>query len=168
MSAPFVIRPLGPDHDRLAFSCGVDALDRYLQTQATQDMRRHIANCYVASPTDTAIVAGYYTLAAASIPVVDMPAGETKRLPRYPVLPAALIGRLAVDRSYRGRALGGALLFDAVQRASRADPAVFALIVDAKDDVAVDFYKHFGFTPFASRPMSLFLPVATAMKLFQV
>ncbi len=167
MTASFVIQSLAPEHDRLAFSCGVDALDRYLQNQASQDMRRHISNCFVASPVESAIIAGYYTLAAASVPVLDLPEAETKRLPRYPVLPAALIGRLAVDRQYRRRNLGGALLFDAIQRVARAEPAVFAMIVDAKDEDAATFYRHFGFKSFVSRPMSLFLPIATAMKLLQ-
>ncbi|MGL4285675.1 MAG: GNAT family N-acetyltransferase [Phreatobacter sp.] len=97
--------------------------------------------------------------------MLDLPPAEAKRLPRYPVLPAALIGRLAVDRQYRRRDLGAALLFDAIQRAARAEAAVFTMVVDAKDEGALAFYRHFGFAPFASRPMSLFLPLATAMKL---
>lgn len=165
MTASFIIRSLAPEHDRQAFSCGVDALDRYMQNQAGQDVRRRISNCFIASPAEGAVIAGYYTLAATSIPVLDLPEAETKRLPRYPVLPAALIGRLAVDRRYRGRDLGAALLFDAIQRAVRAEAAVFTMVVDAKDEGAAAFYRHFGFTPFASRPMSLFLPIATAMKL---
>lgn len=165
MTTSFVIRPLAPERDRSAFSCGVEALDHYLQRQASQDVRRHISNCFVASPAGGATIAGYHTLAAASVPVLDLPDAETKRLPRYPVLPAVLIGRLAVDRQYRGRSLGAALLFDAIQRAVRAEAAVFTLIVDAKDGNAAAFYQHFGFTPFLSRPMSFFLPVATAMKL---
>lgn len=165
MTDRFVIGALGPAHDRLGFSCGVDALDRYLHSHAGQDVRRHVANCFVATAPASVAIAGFYTLAAASVPVLDLPETETKRLPRYPVLPAALIGRLAVDRRQRGKALGGALLFDAIQRAALADTAVFALLVDANDDTAAAFYRHFGFRPFASRPLSLFLPMATAMKL---
>jgi ribosomal protein S18 acetylase RimI-like enzyme len=161
----FVVEPLSSNHNRLAFSCGVDALDRYLHTQASQDVRRRISNCFVAVPSDSAVIAGYYTLSAASIPIVDLPPEQTKRLPRYPVLPAALIGRLAVDHRYTGRSLGSALLFDAIQRVGRADPAVFALIVDAKNESAATFYRHFGFEPFASVPMSFFLPMATAVSL---
>jgi GNAT superfamily N-acetyltransferase len=111
-------------------------LARYLQTQATQDVRRHIANCFVASPLQSNAVAGYTTLSAASIPMTGLPAEQARKLPRYPVLPAALIGRLAVDRRYQGRQLGAALLFDAIARAIRADAAVFALVVDAKDETA--------------------------------
>jgi ribosomal protein S18 acetylase RimI-like enzyme len=167
VTIPFVIAPLSPDHDRLAFSCGVEALDRYLQAQAGQDIRRHIANCFVASPAHTSIVAGYYTFSAASVPIVDLPEQETKRLPRYPVVPAALIGRLAIDRQYRGRRLGAALLFDAIERACRSEAAIFAVIVDAKDEQAAAFYQHHGFKRFAGRPRSLFLPTATAMKLLE-
>lgn len=165
MTAAFIIRPLAPDHDRPAFSCGVDALDRYLRQQAGQDVKRRISNCFVASPAGTMAVAGYYTLAAASIPLVELPETEAKRLPRYPVVPAALIGRLAVDRQFRGLELGSAMLFDAIERAAKAEPAVFTMIVDAKDEAAVRFYGRCGFTPFAGRPMSLYLPIATAVKM---
>lgn len=154
-----------PEHDRLAFSCGVDALDRYLQQQASQDVKRRISNCFVASPAGSMTIAGYYTLAAASIPLVELPETEAKRLPRYPVVPAALIGRLAVNQQFRGGQLGSALLFAAIKRAATAEPAVFTMIVDAKDDAVVRFYAHFGFTCFASRPMSLYLPIATAVRM---
>ena len=142
MTASFVIAPLAAVHDPQTFSCGAEPLDRYLQTQATQDVRRHIANCFVASPAQSNAVAGYYTLSAASIPITDLPEEQTRKLPRYPVLPAALIGRLAVDRSSQGRQLGAALLFDAIARAIHADAAVFALLVDAKDEAAARFYRH--------------------------
>lgn len=164
MAARLVIEPLSRRHNRPAFCCGVDALDVYLKNQAGQDMRRLVSNCFVAADSDTGTIAAYYTLAAASIPMSDLPQEETKRLPRYPVLPAVLIGRLAVDRRYQGIGLGGALLSDAVQRALRGDAAAFALIVDAKDETAARFYAHHGFTAFAGRPMRLFLPIETARR----
>jgi hypothetical protein len=110
VTASFVIAPLSPNHDKLAFSCGVDPLDRYLQTQATQDIRRRIANCFVATSANSNIIAGYYTFSAASVPMLDLPSETGKRLPRYPVVSAALIGRLAIDRQSRGRGLGAAAL----------------------------------------------------------
>jgi GNAT superfamily N-acetyltransferase len=167
VTASFVIGPLSPNHDRLAFSCGVDALDRYLQIQATQDIRRRIANCFAATSANSNGIAGYYTFSAASVPMLDLPTETAKRLPRYPVVPAALIGRLAIDRQYRGHDLGAALLFDAIARAARADTAIFAVLVDAKDDAAAAFYRHHGFQPFAVRPLTLFLPIGTALKLFE-
>ncbi|MDE2113041.1 MAG: GNAT family N-acetyltransferase [Alphaproteobacteria bacterium] len=163
MSEQFTIEPLSDKHDRQAFSCGSPKLDRYLQTQAGQDARRRIASCFVA--VGDAGIAGYYTLCASSIPISDLPQSLVKKLPRYPVLPAALVGRLTVDRRYAGRGLGSALLYDAIARSLRADPMVYALIAEAKDDAAAGFYTHFGFQAFESRPMSFFLPMATAAKL---
>jgi len=162
----FQVAPLGATHNRKGFSCGVAALDRYLHELATQDIRRRISNCFVACDA-AGTVAAYYTFAATSFPLSDLPAEEAKRLPRYGVLPAGLIGRMAVDQRYRGRRLGGALVIDAARRAAGADPAVFALVVDAKDEAAVSFYEHLGFRRFASRPLTLFLPVATALKAVQ-
>ena len=162
--SPFRLAPLGAEHDRGSFHCGEEALDRYFQTQATQDIRRRIANCFVAVEAVNGQVAAYYTIAAASIPLVDLPPEESKRLPRYPTLPAVRIGRLAVDERFQGRGLGGALLIDAARRTLQAPPAVYTLVVDAKNDEAVAFYQRFGFRPFASQPRTLFLPLATAQK----
>jgi len=161
--AEFIVEPLGTTHDRKAFSCGVAALDRYLHELATQDIRRRISNCFVACDA-AGTIAAYYTFAATSLPLADLPPEEAKRLPRYGVLPAGLIGRLAVDQRFRGRRLGSALVIDAVHRATGADPAIFALVVDAKDAAASAFYEHLGFRRFVSRPMSQYLPIATALK----
>jgi ribosomal protein S18 acetylase RimI-like enzyme len=163
VTSEFTVGPLGAAHNRKEFSCGVAALDRYLQELATQDIRRRVSNCFVACDGAGA-VAAYYTFAAASFPLSDLPPEETRRLPRYGVLPAGLIGRLAVDQRFRGRRLGSALVIDAARRAAGADPAIFALVVDAKDDAAVAFYEHLEFRRFVSRPMSLYLPIATALK----
>jgi ribosomal protein S18 acetylase RimI-like enzyme len=167
VTSGFVIAQLTAARDRQAFSSGAVALDRYLHMQANQDIRRHIANCFVASPAQSNVVAGYYTLSAASIPVADLPEEQTRKLPRTPVLPAALIGRLAVDRRYQGQNLGSALLFDAIVRAIRSDAAVFALVVDARDEAAGGFYRHHGFEAFSGRAARMFLTVATARKVVE-
>jgi ribosomal protein S18 acetylase RimI-like enzyme len=167
VTGSFIIEPLSSKHDRGRFGCGAEPLDRYLQTQAGQDIRRRILNCFVAVPGEADVIAGYYTLAAASIPIDDLPADLSRKLPRYPVLPAALMGRLAVDRNYLRRSLGSALLYDAISRTMRADPGIFALVVDAKDETAANFYRRFGFQPFASRPLSFSLPIATAANLIE-
>jgi GNAT superfamily N-acetyltransferase len=167
MEVGFRIEALSTSHDRTAFACGAEPLDRYLKTQAGQDMRRRVSNCFVALPDGSATIAGFYTLAVASIPVHDLPEDQTRRLPRYPVLPAVLIGRLAVDQGFKGRQRGAALLFDAILRALRAEPAVLTVIVDAKDDTAAAFYRHHGFWPFGDRPSHLFLPIEMAARLLQ-
>jgi ribosomal protein S18 acetylase RimI-like enzyme len=165
-SFPFRFEPLDVMHDRTLFVCGEDVLDRYFQVQATQDMRRRVANCFVAIEAVTGQIAAYYTLSAASIPLVDLPADEAKRLPRYPTLPAVRIGRLAVDRRFQGRGLGAALLMNAADRTLQGDAAAFALLVDAKNDQGVEFYRHYGFRTLVSRPRTLFLPLKTAQKVF--
>ncbi|ARN80850.1 GNAT family N-acetyltransferase [Methylocystis bryophila] len=163
MTSRFRIEALTAAHDRKRFSCGVEPLDRYLRELASQDIKRRISNCFVALD-ESGVVAGYYTLAATSLPLNELPADVAKRLPRYPLAPAGLIGRLAVAEGFRGKKLGGALVMDAALRAARSDPAIFALVVDAKGNAAVAFYAHHGFRRFASRSDTLFLPLATALK----
>jgi ribosomal protein S18 acetylase RimI-like enzyme len=163
MSDAVVIEPLGR-HDHSCFSCGVILLDRYLREQASQDVKRHIASCFVAIDAATGAIAGYYTLAATSVQASDLPPDIIKRLPRYQSLPAALIGRLAIDQRSHRRGFGSVLLADAARRVIKGDLKAFILVVDAKDDNAVAFYRHQGFLPLASRPRSLFLPLATARK----
>jgi ribosomal protein S18 acetylase RimI-like enzyme len=158
------VEALGAHHDRVQFACGVPELDRYFHEQVSQDIRRRVTSCFVAVDVASAAVAGYYTLASAGIPLTELPPDIARRLPRYPVVPAARIGRLAVDGAFRGRGLGGLLLIDAAARAHRAEQANYALLVDAKDDTAAAFYRHYGFTAFASQPRVLFLPLATAAR----
>jgi ribosomal protein S18 acetylase RimI-like enzyme len=138
----------------------VDPLDRYLRQFAGQDVRKHLANCFVAVEKASGQLAGFYTLSASSVSVSDLPHSVARRLPYYPNVPAALIGRLAVDIRYRGLRLGEALLLDAVDRVLDSDPAVFALVVDAKDDAAASFYMRYEFQRLGTKQMSLFLPVA--------
>jgi ribosomal protein S18 acetylase RimI-like enzyme len=160
VTALFRIEVLGSAHDRAGFSCGVAALDRYFREQVRQDMRRRATACYVAVEEGDANIAGFYTLAAGSVLLSDLPADLVKRLPRYPSVPVAWLGRLAVDQRYKGRKLGSALLWDALSRAIRSEIAVFALVVDAKDDAAEAFYRHHGFVPFGSRARQFILPLA--------
>jgi ribosomal protein S18 acetylase RimI-like enzyme len=152
-------------HDRSAFSSGVAELDRYFHQQVTQDIRRRVTSCFVAVTADDNVIAGYYTLASGSIPIAELPPELARRLPRYPTLPAVRIGRLAVDTRFRGQGFGRLLLWDATLRALRAEQANFTLLVDAKNDAAVAFYRHHGFVPFATAPRVLFLPLATAAKI---
>jgi len=161
-----VIELLGSHHDRSVFSCGEPALDAYLQRQASQDIRRRVAQVFVAVGDVPEKIAGYYSLSAASFAKDELPPALAKRLPHYPV-PAAVLGRLAIDREHQGRGLGETLLLDAIRRVVRASTtiAVYAIIVDAKNERAQAFYERYGFRTFASEPRRLFLPLETFEKL---
>ena len=160
MTQAFSIAVLGAAHDRAGFTCGVEALDRYFREQVSQDVKRRATACYVALDVATGKVAGYYTLAASGVPLGELPESVVKKLPRYPSVPVARLGRLAVDVAYRGRKLGAALLWDAVMRSLRSEVAVAALVVDAKDEVAEAFYRHFGFVALEGEGRRLVLPLA--------
>jgi len=159
--ARFRVAPLDTAHNRAAFSSGSEPLDRYFQQQVTQDIRRRVTACFVALTSERR-VAGYYTLAAASMLLADLPSGIGKKLPRYPLVPAVRMGRLAVDQDFKRQGLGGALLADALNRASDSEIAAYALVVDAKDEGAAAFYRHHGFIPLPNLPLTLFLPLAVA------
>jgi ribosomal protein S18 acetylase RimI-like enzyme len=161
--APFRLAPLDSTHDRIAFRSESEPLNRYLREQVTQDIRRRVAACFVAL-TDEQQIAGYYTLASASLRLSDLPANIGKKLPRYPTVPAVRMGRLAVDVAFKGKGLGGALLADALDRAARSEIAVFALVVDAKDAVAAAFYLHHGLIALPDSLLTLFLPLATILR----
>jgi len=162
MTPEFTIESLSAEHDRAGFSCGVDALDRYLRHQAGQDVRRRATACFVAREIATGRIAGYYTLAAGGILLTEMPASLARRLPRYPFVPVARLGRLAVAVAWQGKGLGGVLLWDAVERAARSEVAVYALVVDAKDENAERFYRHHGFVALSTTPGTLILPLESA------
>jgi GNAT superfamily N-acetyltransferase len=163
-AAPFRIEALSSWHDRTGFSSGVEPLDRYFVTQVTQDIRRRVAACFIAVEQASGAIVGYYTIAASSIPLTDITPELAKKLPRYPLVPAVRVGRLAVAESHQGKGLGAAMLVDAIGRALRSDVAAFAIVVDAKDNRAVTFYEHHGFIAFTSAPMTLFLPLAEAAR----
>lgn len=162
---PVRIEQFGRHHDRGAFSCGEPALDIYLQRQAFQDVRRRVARVFVAAGDAPGRIAGYYSLSATSFEKAELPSPAAGRLPHYPV-PAAVLGRLAVDASYQGTGLGEILLLDAIRRVIRASAsiAVYAIVVDAKNGRARTFYERYGFLSFASQPDRLFLPLETFEK----
>ena len=165
----WIVEPLGKAHDRLSFSCGYEALDRYLREQASQDARRRVAAPFVlVQESERKAVVGYYTLSALGIDLHDLPDNVIKKLPSYPVVPVTLLGRLAVDLQYRGQGAGEFLLVDALLRAytQSSQIAAAAVVVDAIDEQAARFYRHFGFTPFPNKPTRLFLPVKTVAELF--
>jgi GNAT superfamily N-acetyltransferase len=141
-SAPWVIGPLAKLHDRAAFSCGNETLDRYLKEIASQDARRHVAAPFVLiEQSSPKTILGYYTLSAFSVDLGDLPVEIARKLPSYPIVPATLLGRLAVDRRHHGHGIGELLLLDALQRVKEHSTqiATVAVIVDAIDQNAVEF-----------------------------
>lgn len=160
------IEPLGRDHDRAGFSCGKEALDRYFQQQVTQDARRHLATPFVMVMPDGAI-GGFYTLSGTALRLQELPEDVARRLPRYPLIPATLIGRLALDRRYHGQGWGSFLLIDALRRCMSSDVASFAVVVDAIDDEARAFYRHASFVPLPDSPYRLFRRMSDIEALFK-
>ena len=129
-------------------------------------MRRGVAQVFVARGNTPQRIAGYYSLSAASFEKSELPAQLSKRLPHYPV-PAAVLGRLAIDGAHQGRGLGELLLLDAIRRVVRASEtiAVYAIVVDAKNERAKAFYERYGFIAFSTAPLRLYLPLQTFKKL---
>jgi GNAT superfamily N-acetyltransferase len=139
---------LGEQHDRGSFTCGVESLDRYLKTQAGQDVRRKVNAVFILSEvSEPTQVLGYYTMCAMAISQGDVPEAARKHVPRYPLVSATLIGRLAVAKERQGQRLGAVLLADAVQRAFDSAGTVGSSIVmvDRLDEAAAGFYAAHGF-----------------------
>jgi GNAT superfamily N-acetyltransferase len=113
-------------------------------------------------------IGGYYTLSSTAVKLAELPENVARRLPRYPLVPATLLGRLAVDRRFQGRGYGRFLLANALLRVVRSEFPSFAVVVDAKDDGARRFYERESFLPLLDEPMKLFRPVADLVKLFKV
>ncbi len=134
-------------HDVSEFDCGNEALNRFLHRHALQNQRNQSARTYVALRGETQVI-GYYSLAAASAEYKNVPARIAKGLAQHPI-PLTLLARLAVDQAEQGTGIGAGLLKDAMKRFLRAQSiiAARALVVHAKDEQAVEFYRHFGFTP---------------------
>ena len=162
------VEALGRQHGRLGFSCGSAPLDQYLRTQAGQDARKRVAAPFVLCEGESHAVLGYYTLSAISVDIGAWPENVAKKLPRYPVVPATLMGRLAIDKRLQGQGAGEYLLMNALHRSLQASRqvAAVAVIVDAKDEDAVAFYRHYEFVPFKDQAARMFLPMGTIEKLF--
>lgn len=160
------VESLGSQHDRSAFESGMEPLDRYFRHQAGQDTRKNMAATFVLILPDE-IIAGYYTLSSYAVKLAELPEHITHKLPYYPLVPATLLGRIAVDQRYQGKGYGRFLLADALFRALNSEIASFAVVVDAKDETARRFYERESFLPFPDQPMKQFLPMAEIKKLFR-
>ena len=160
----FVSEVLGP-HERADFASENDRIDRYFRGTVSQDVKRKYAACYVVVERSTSRVAGFYTLSAHSVPLSDVAQELARKLPRYPHVPAVLMGWMGRDLAFAGAGVGTLLLYDAISRVVKAPFGAYALCADAIDDPAAAFYRDHQFQPLVSRPQSLFLPMKTAQAL---
>jgi GNAT superfamily N-acetyltransferase len=165
----FHLEPLARQHDRAAFSCGVHSLDHYLKTQASQDMRRKANAVFVmvGAKAPTRIV-GYFTLCAHTLSQDEVPEAARKHIPRYPLVSATLIGRLAVDKNDQGRGVGAMLLARALRLAYENTSVVGSsmIVVDAIDERAAGFCEAHGFIRLVDS-MRLILPMQTTASLIE-
>ena len=129
------VEALTAQHDRNSFASGVEPLDRYFRVQAGQDARKSLAAPFVLVLSD-GIIAGYYTLSSTALQLAELQERIAGRLPRYPLVPATLLGRLAIDHRHQGKGYGRFLLADALYRSVRSEIASFAVVVDAKNESA--------------------------------
>lgn len=155
-------------YDPAGFSCGQPDLDRYLQTQARQDAKRRVAAPFLMTNSGGQIL-GYYTLSAYGVRLAELPDSLVAKLPKYPLLPATLLGRLAVSQAHRGQKLGRLLLVDALWRSwkNTSEIASVAVVAEAIDDSARQFYLHHEFIPLAGQPNRLFIAMSTLDQLFR-
>jgi GNAT superfamily N-acetyltransferase len=161
LESGLAIEPLNRHHDRAAFNSGIESLDRYLHRQASQDTKRRVSRVFICrGRQDKTRVRGYYTLSTLAIDLSELPEKVAKKLPKHP-MPAALIGRLAVDVSEQGKGIGRLLLSDAIKRtlAVSGEIAIYAVVVDAINKEAETFYLQYGFAHLASKGNRLYLPL---------
>ena len=164
---PYSFESLG-DHDGSVFTCGNVELDDYLRQQAGQDAKRKVAAPFV-MPDPKRRIVGYYTLSAYGIRSTELPPAVAKKLPKYPLIPATLLGRLAVSREYQRQKLGRLLLMDALHRSwkNTTEVASVGVIAEAIDDAARRFYLHHEFIPLLEHPRKLFIAMATIQQAFK-
>ncbi|MBD2180052.1 GNAT family N-acetyltransferase [Planktothrix sp. FACHB-1355] len=156
-------------HNRSTFCCGKESLDNYIRKQASQDLKKRVAMVFVLVDSPNTDVIAYYSLSSYTIALTELSESFAKILPRYPLLPATLLGRLAVDRTQQGKRIGELILLDALKKALEATSQVasLAVIAETLDEEAVKFYQKYGFEPFKQNPMKLYLPMQAVEVLCQ-
>ena len=159
----------GQKHIRSSFFCGKESLDTYIRKQASQDLRKRVSTTFVLVDDPEMNILAYYTLSSYTIDIAALEESFAKRLPRYPALPATLLGRLAVDNDQKGKRFGELLLIDSLQKSLRAATQVasIAVIAEALDERALSFYTKYGFKQFNQEPMKLYLPMKSVEELCQ-
>jgi predicted GNAT family N-acyltransferase len=154
------IEPLnGRRHVRSGFCCGKDSLDNYIGKQASQDLKRRVSTVFVLIDDPELNILAYYTLSSYTVDIAVLDEALAKRWPRYPQLPATLLGRLAVDNRQKGKRFGELMLMDALKKglAASTHVASLAVIAEVLDERALSFYIKYGFQQFRQDPMKLYL-----------
>lgn len=156
---------LGKSHKKNEFDCGKRSLNDYLAKIAKQDVEKNVAVCYILEGEENKVI-GYYTLSSGAISKEEIPDNVSKKLPRYSDIPFAAIGRLAIDKNYHGKGLGGYLLVDAFTEIFKVSEVlgIAGVFVDPKDDAAIKFYERFGFIKLNTSDR-MFIPMATIREL---
>lgn len=156
-------------HVRSSFCCGENSLDTYIRKQASQDLKKRVSTVFVLIDDPEMNVLAYYTLSSYTVDVAALEESFAKRLPRYPALPATLLGRLAVDNDQKGKRFGELLLIDALKKSldTAMQVASLAVIAEALDERALNFYIKYGFKQFNQEPMKLYFPMKSIEELCQ-
>ena len=151
---------------RGSFDCGVDDLNSWLKRQASHDIDKRACALFVALDPGKDYIAGFYTLSMYSVNLPDISSDIQKKLPKYPLIPAVLLGRLVVDLKFRGKRIGELLLLDAMKRALDNEIPWWAMVVDSKEE-SLSFYLKYGFCRFYDEKYRLFMPYTTIWKVFE-
>jgi len=153
-------------YDRTKFDCGVETLNKYIKEQVSTQVKIKSAACFLAISEDDQIV-GYYTVSASSMPLKDLSEELRKKMPRYPSVPVFLIGRLAIDKLFKGKGLGGGLLIEALLKCLELSEEVgaCAVVVDVNNDEAKQFYQKYDFKAFEDNPNSMYIPMSEIKEL---
>jgi GNAT superfamily N-acetyltransferase len=155
--------PIAKRHDRDAFDCGDPSLNAFLRQHARQSHDKGAAKTFLAiSDDDNKTIMGFYSLSPASIEFARTPDAVRKGLARHDV-PVFRLARLAVHKEWQGRGLGGQLLLSAGRRCLLVAEEIggVAMLIDAKNQRAAQWYASCGAVPMLDAPLSLLLPMAT-------
>ena len=164
-----MIKLLDKKHNRNDFDCGKELLNNYLKIQAGQDIKRKLCACFVLAEDETGCVKGYYTLSNNSIPLSCFPEHIKRKFPQsYESIPTTLLGRLAIDKKYKGEGLGKILLIDALRRSYEISKEIgsFAVVVDPIDREAELYYEKYDFIKLPDS-QKMFIAIRTLKELFE-
>jgi GNAT superfamily N-acetyltransferase len=160
-----IFETLASHHGRAAFDCGDSSLNVFLQRQARQNASRNLGVTHVAVPTvgDSRIL-GYYTLLTREVKPAILP--NPSRFPADGV-GVVLLGRLAVDLQTQGQRIGTAMLLRAIKQTEAAaqNIGIYALVVNALNERARQWYRGFEFETLGDDPNHLFLSISAIREL---